>query len=156
MKRVFSLLSVIAFALVLALLLILYSPRDVKASKVTITSGGRPTDIDAEVADNHLERTIGLMNRESLGENSGMVFIFQDEKMRSFWMKNTLIPLDMIFVSEGLDIVHIGHNVQPCGTDQCGHYSSVKPAKYVIEVNGGFAQKHGINVGDSVFIALGY
>ena len=90
------------------------------------------------------------MFRESLPENSGMLFIFPDSSPRSFWMKNTLIPLDMIWIDESKKIVGITENVQPCKADPCPSYPSGKPVKYVLEVNAGFAERKGIKENDSV------
>lgn len=90
----------------------------------------------------------GLMFRKSLEENSGMLFVFSDAKTRSFWMKNTLIPLDMIWIGVDKKIVGITKNVQPCRTPACESYSSGKPVKFVLEVNAGFSEKHLLKPGD--------
>ena len=100
--------------------------------------------ISVEIADTMYKQTIGLMNREKLDEDKGMLFIFNDEKPREFWMKNTLIPLDMIFLDKNFKIVKILENAQPCKTIDCDIYSSILPAQYVIEVNGGFSKKYNI------------
>jgi uncharacterized protein len=94
----------------------------------------------------------GLMFRKSLPENSGMLFVFPDEAIQSFWMKNTLIPLDMIFISANDRVVDIKNNFLPCTTDPCPTYQSVLPAKYVLEVNAGMVQKEGIAIGDQAMI----
>ena len=67
-----------------------------------------------------------------------MLFIFQQERPQSFWMKNTLIPLDMIFISADLVIVDIT-TMNPCKTDPCPDYTSKQPARYCLEVNAGYA-----------------
>ncbi len=152
MKKILGLIYSVIFVLAVTFLLIVYSPREVKNSKVSFISNGNAKEINAEIADNPLERTIGLMNRTGLAESAGMLFIFEGEAMRSFWMKDTLIPLDMIFVSEDLEIVHIQKNARPCESNPCMHYSSVYPAKYVVEVNGGFADRNNIQIGDKVEI----
>jgi hypothetical protein len=89
------------------------------------------------------------MNREYLEEDSGMLFIFTEEEKKSFWMKNTLIPLDIIFISENYLINDI-YSVQPCETDECELYSA--NAKYVLEVDEGYCEENNINVGDFVLI----
>ena len=89
------------------------------------------------------------MFREKLEENEGMLFIFDDEKQVSFWMKNTLIPLDMIFINKNLEIVSVKTAV-PCEKDPCQVYESSKPVKFVIEANAGFAFKNRIDVGDKL------
>ncbi len=105
--------------------------------------------VRAEVSDEPGEIMEGLMFRQSLGENDGMLFVFPDPATRNFWMKNTLIPLDLIFISESLSIVDI-RNAIPCATDPCQIYTSKKPARYVLEVNGGFAAAKRIKEGDTV------
>jgi uncharacterized membrane protein (UPF0127 family) len=91
----------------------------------------------------------GLMFREHLGENDGMLFVFEKDEPRSFWMKNTLIPLDMIFIDSTYTIVDIKTAV-PCEKDPCPGYDAKGPAKYVLEVNSDFAEKHKIEIGDEV------
>lgn len=103
--------------------------------------------IDAEVADTPSERSAGLMNRKFLASDSGMLFVFDEEGERNFWMKNTLIPLDMIFLDKNKEITAIIENATPCYEEPCPLYSS--RGMYVIEVNGGFVGKHNINVGDT-------
>ena len=109
--------------------------------------------VTAEIADDNMERAVGLMNRTSLVENAGMIFVFEDENHRSFWMKNTLIPLDIIFIDKNKTIVDI-ITMQPCKNLFCDSYRSKAPAKYVLEVNAGFAEEHGVKVGDFVDIKL--
>jgi uncharacterized protein len=106
-------------------------------------------EIKVEIADTQLEQQQGLMNREYLEEDSGMLFIFTEEEKKSFWMKNTLIPLDIIFISENYLINDI-YSVQPCETDECELYSA--NAKYVLEVDEGYCEENNINVGDFVLI----
>ena len=100
-----------------------------------------------ELADDEEERREGLMYRQSLEENSGMLFLYESERELSFWMKNTFIPLDIIFINSDFEIVDIHHAV-PCRADPCPQYVSKLPAQYVLEVNGGFAEKKGIEEGD--------
>jgi len=117
----------------------------------TVTfAGGSLQKISVEIADTPEERAAGLMHREFLAEDMGMLFVFEEQKEQSFWMKNTLMPLDMIFVDENFEIVDVKENVQPCEADPCPSYHSNAPAKYVIEVNGGFAEKNVILVGQLV------
>ncbi len=104
-----------------------------------------------EIAQTFEEKSKGLMFRESLPENQGMIFIYNDEKERSFWMKNTLIPLDIIFLNSKETIVEKKENIPPCKTEDCKTYQS-KPAKYVIEINSGLTEKLGLNVGDKIEI----
>ena len=103
--------------------------------------------IDIEVADDHQLRARGLMYRRSLPENAGMLFIQSTEEMQSFWMKNTYIPLDILFVNADKEIVTIHANTTPLKE---WNYASTKPALYVVEVNAGFTHKHGIRTGDRI------
>ena len=107
--------------------------------------------INIETADTNEERMAGLMFREELCEYCGMLFIFDDSMPRSFWMKNTLIPLDIIFIGENFNIVDIEYAV-PCIGDVCRTYDSEENAKYVLEVNAGFSEKNNIRLGDKVRI----
>ena len=123
----------------------------VKTVSVVTAAGVRKFEM--EVASNDADRRIGLMNRRSLDENRGMLFIFESQGFLSFWMKNTLIPLDMIFVDEGGGVCHIVRNAQPCravNDSDCAKYSSEYPARYVLEIGAGLAQKFGIAPGDRV------
>ena len=90
------------------------------------------------------------MFREELDSNEGMLFIFNDEAAYSFWMKNTLIPLDIIWLNRGKEVVFISKNVQLCENDSCPLISSNKKALYVLELNAGMADKIGLNVGDKM------
>ncbi len=105
------------------------------------------TTIDIEIARDESEREVGLMYRENMAENRGMLFVFSDSDVRSFWMKNTLISLDMIFVDEKNQIITIHKHTIPLSE---GSYASTGPAKYVIEVNAGFTDTHHIAVGDRI------
>lgn len=103
--------------------------------------------IDIEIADSDEQRTTGLMFRTSMSENQGMLFIFPYETEQSFWMKNTVLPLDMIFVNANNEIVKIHHNTTPFSEES---YASGKPAIYVVEVNAGYSNKLGIKEGDKI------
>lgn len=100
-----------------------------------------------EVAATDEEKTKGLMNRPSLEINRGMVFVFRPPKQVTFWMKDTLISLDMIFINKG-NIVKIVKNAEPNQTHTT--YNSGFEVTEVVEVNGGFADKKNISVGDKV------
>jgi YVTN family beta-propeller protein len=101
-----------------------------------------------EVPDEEEEHMRGLMFRQHLPWNAGMLFAFDSEEPRAFWMKNTLIPLDMIFIDDNSEVVYIIENVPPCEQDPCPSYPSEEPAQYVLEVNAGFVQQNGVQVGD--------
>ncbi len=103
--------------------------------------------IDIEIADTDPLRARGLMYRSSLPENAGMLFIQGMEEMQSFWMKNTYIPLDILFVNKDKEIVTIHINTTPLKE---WSYASTKPSLYVVEVNGGFTTRHSIRTGDKI------
>jgi len=105
------------------------------------------TTIDIEIADAEWKRSLGLMYREKMAANQGMLFVFEEEAPRSFWMKNTRISLDMIFANAERKIVTILRNTTPYSEQL---YTSHKPAMYVVEVNAGFSAMHGIAVGDKI------
>jgi YVTN family beta-propeller protein len=101
-----------------------------------------------EVPDDREEFARGLMFRTHLPWNAGMLFAYDDEETRRFWMKNTLIPLDMVFFDSSSKIIDIKENVPPCKQEECPTYPSKEPAQYVLEVNAGFVQEKGIKLGD--------
>ena len=101
-----------------------------------------------EIADDDATRTRGLMFRDELADNRGMLFIFRQEAPRSFWMRNTRIPLDIIYLDREFRVVSITHNARPCRTQRCPSYPSEGPAMYVLEVNAGQARARGLESGD--------
>ena len=123
-----------------------------RASKdnLEIITNSSKIKVWVETARTPKELQQGLMFRESLDDYSGMLFIFKKEDRLSFWMKNTKIPLDIIFISENWTINEIKSNVQPCQEDPCPTYPSKYPIMYVLEVNAGFSERNGIKVGDKV------
>jgi uncharacterized membrane protein (UPF0127 family) len=103
-----------------------------------------------QIAQTYDERMIGLMFRKEMPEKEGMVFLFEKEQPLSFWMKNTLIPLDIIFADKNWKIVSIQKSAQPCKADPCMLYPSSQNAQYVLEINAGLSDKLGIRVGDVI------
>jgi uncharacterized protein len=110
-------------------------------------SGTDLTKIDIQIANTEFDRELGLMFRKNMNENQGMLFIFPDIQIRNFWMRNTEIPLDMIFMDSSRTILNIAQNTTPYSDNS---YSSVSPAKFVLEVNGGFTKQNDIRAGDKV------
>jgi uncharacterized membrane protein (UPF0127 family) len=105
------------------------------------------SSLNLEFAENDDERTQGLMFRTDMKENQGMLFIFPMERMQSFWMKNTVLPLDMLFINSKLEIVTIHKNTKPYDE---GSYPSSAPAQYVVEVNAGYTNKYNVKEGGKV------
>ena len=115
---------------------------------LTIESGEGEVRLNVLVADSPEEQTRGLMFVNSLPEDQGMLFIFQKESMQGFWMKNTYISLDIIFINSKKEIINIAQNTTPLKEDV--RYSSDSPSLYVLEVNAGFSARHDLKSGDSV------
>jgi uncharacterized membrane protein (UPF0127 family) len=103
-----------------------------------------------EIADTPELTAKGLMYRKSIPKDYAMLFIFENEEPRGFWMKNTLIPLDIIFLNKNKEIINIAKNVPPCKQSPCKSYYSKKPAKYVVEIRGGLSKKMHIKAGDTI------
>jgi uncharacterized membrane protein (UPF0127 family) len=102
-------------------------------------------EVAVEIVSQNADRMRGLMYRKELGDNAGMLFIFEEERALQFWMKNTCIPLDMIFISEAGVIVGIEENTPMLSTETFGPEKC--PARFVLEVNAGWARKHGLRPG---------
>lgn len=107
-------------------------------------------NLQIERAESLAHQAKGLMYREKLDESSGMLFIFSNEAKRTFWMKNTYTPLDLIYISKDKKIIEIKENLEPCQANDCSTYTSVVEAQYVLEVNAGFVQKNNIQIGEEV------
>ncbi|MDX1555797.1 MAG: DUF192 domain-containing protein [Xanthomonadales bacterium] len=101
-----------------------------------------------EIAETSDKQQLGLMFRDSMPEDHGMLFIFPTEAMRSFWMKNTRIPLDIFYFDADFRLVSVVKGARPCRTQQCPAYPSKGPAKYVLELNAGLAEQLGTEPGD--------
>ncbi len=121
---------------------------DAETPVVVLLPTGRPeVRVRVELARTQDERSRGLMFREQLEADAGMLFLYEGESVHRFWMKNTLIPLDMIFISGDLRVVGVVADAAP----QTETLRSVdRPSQFVLEVNGGFAAEHGITAGTEV------
>lgn len=115
-------------------------------STIRLDVGGRVFRV--EIADTPEERQRGLMYRDSLGEDEGMLFVFPDEELRSFWMKNTAIPLSIAYIDAGGTIREI-YDMEPFSL---APVPSRYPAKYALEVNRGRFAAYGIEPGDRVVL----
>ncbi|MDE2195678.1 MAG: DUF192 domain-containing protein [Gammaproteobacteria bacterium] len=105
-----------------------------------------------EIASTETARARGLMFRTRLAADHGMLFIYPDAQPRNFWMKNTLIPLDILFFDAQRRLINITADALPCTADPCATYPSSGPAKYVLELHAGTAQKLGIEPGNRLRI----
>lgn len=108
---------------------------------------------EAEIADKEDTRLRGLMFRERLDEDKGMLFVYESEDIYSFWMLNTLIPLDIIWLDKNKKVVFIKKDARPCGEEKdCLGINPQRPALYVLEINAGLSDKIGLSVGDRIEI----
>jgi len=105
------------------------------------------TTLDIEIAETDYETQTGLMYRNSMEDQQGMLFIFNDVAVHSFYMKNTAIPLDIIFIDDDLKIASFQKNAQPFNEDGL---SSGVPVQYVLEVNAGSVDEWALNIGDTI------
>ena len=122
---------------------------------VTFTTDKGQVQVQAEVAKTPSEEAQGLMFRTVLAQDAGMLFVFDQDQVLSFWMMNTSIPLDGIFISSKLQVVSVAENLKPCPPDSCVDpvfFGSIAPAMYALEVNAGFSGKNDIKVGTEVSI----
>jgi uncharacterized membrane protein (UPF0127 family) len=106
-----------------------------------------PRKLRVEVAAEDKQRQTGLMFREHMGDDEGMLFAFPTERYNNFWMHNTLIPLDMFFIDSDWTVVGVVENATPLTDDPRG---VDKMSRYVLEVNAGFAARHGFGPGAKV------
>jgi len=107
--------------------------------------GKQRASVNVEIADTIQKREVGLMYRNSLDANAGMIFVFPTAAQQTFWMHNTQIPLDMIFAGDDARVLGVVENAEPYSERQLGVDGA---SRYVLEVNGGFARAHGISRGD--------
>ena len=105
---------------------------------------------EVEIAADDASRTRGLMFRDSLAEDRGMLFIFDRAEPLAFWMRNTRIPLDILYFDSDLKLVSVARGVPPCTTQQCPSYPSAAPARYTLELNAGMAKRLGAEPGDEL------
>ena len=144
MKTQKILIILLVVAVVVAEILF-YLPSKEKTETLSIDG----QQILIEIADTREERELGLGKRESLEENHGMLFVFDQPAPYGFWMKDTNFPLDIIWIDQGKRIIYIKEDVQPSSFPNV--YSPTSPARYVLEVNAGYAKAHQIKVGDELY-----
>jgi uncharacterized membrane protein (UPF0127 family) len=144
--------SVIAAALLATgILAFCRVPEKDRFVKVFFPDGG---SITAELAVTEEERALGLMFRERVQADQGMLFVFEEEGRYPFWMKNTLVPLDIIWLGRDRRIVHIAADVPPCKADPCPTYDPNCPASFVLELRAGGARARDLKPGDRLEFVL--
>jgi uncharacterized membrane protein (UPF0127 family) len=133
--------------LIIAVLLLLCRCDGETPEVCILKDSGDTVCVKVEVARTPEQRQLGLMYRKSLPEGNGMLFIFKTDGKRSFTMKNTFIPLDIIFIDRTKGVAGWVENAKPLSN---GPYKIDKPSQYVLEVNAFFCKENGIAVGDKV------
>lgn len=127
-------------------------PNDPDGSPVlrhaTVRVSGAAANVDAEIAEHDAERQRGLMFRKQLGENEGMLFVFEAERVLAFWMHNTCLALDMLFIASDGTIIGIEENVPTLNDDTYAPGDCA--SRYVLEVNAGWAHRHGVKAGQKL------
>ena len=118
----------------------------------SVELGGK--NFSVEIADTQQKQALGLMYRDNMDADKGMLFIFPNEAPRSFWMKNTRIPLDIMYFDKQLRMVSISADTPPCKVSRCPSYPSTGPAMYVLELNAGVAAELGVGPGAPLTIKL--
>lgn len=114
--------------------------------------GGRI--VAAEIADTAQRVATGYMFRTEVGEGEGMIFVFPRPDIHTFYMKNTLVPLDMIWMDESFNVLYIQPSAPPCKADPCATYGPPRKAAYVLEVRGGAVAREGLKVGDRLGVVF--
>ncbi|MFP4174193.1 MAG: DUF192 domain-containing protein [Halobacteriales archaeon] len=120
-----------------------------------VVDGESRGELGVEVADTRRERARGLMERETLPDDTGMLFVYGSAEPQSFWMKDTLVPLDIIFVDEEMRVLNVEHaDVPEPGTpdDELSSYTSDGAARYVVEAERSYANRTGVSRGDELVI----
>jgi uncharacterized membrane protein (UPF0127 family) len=110
--------------------------------------------VTAELAITDEERQQGLMFREKINADQAMLFLFEEEEIHSFWMKNMRFPIDILWLDSQKRIVHLEPNVPPCSSDPCPSYTPGAPAIYVLELQSGCAEKQGLRLYDRIAFVL--
>jgi uncharacterized membrane protein (UPF0127 family) len=128
------------------------SPETPDDGTVSFESG---VTVPVEVADTNVERSRGLSGRDGLAEGSGMLFVFDDQRVRTFWMKEMLFSIDIIWIADGKVIGFVERAEPPSGPDDpLDLLVSPSPADYVLEVDAGFVDAHQVAVGQAVMVNL--
>ncbi len=145
------------YLLLLALAVVTAAAHTFNTSEEVVEASFESTEISLklEIADTPEERRKGLMYRRNLESRTGMIFIYDTEEYRSFWMKNTYIPLDVIFLDSNMTVINIEQaEPQPDVTDEddLKRYRSEEPAQYVVELNQGFADNYSLGPGDRLVL----
>ncbi|MFH1547568.1 MAG: DUF192 domain-containing protein [bacterium] len=122
----------------------------VETKDIVVLTPSKEVKLNVEIAKTKEEKAKGLMNRENLCENCGMLFIFDDGTSSPFGMKDCLIALDIMFLDKNGRIIDIKKDFEPCDEEECPSYAPEEPFWYAVEVNSGWTDKNKVNIGDVV------
>jgi uncharacterized membrane protein (UPF0127 family) len=103
--------------------------------------------VTLELATTPEETTTGLMFRPSLADDRGMLLLWTEERLATIWMMNVLVPLDIIYLDDGGQVVELVANAQPCRAEPCPRFTAEAPSRAVLEISAGGAAAHGVEVG---------
>ena len=146
-KHIFVFFTIILFSQIIISQII--NPIVFPKGELTLYQDDKYITIPIEIADTEELRSLGLMYREDIPQDYGMLFIFPTPGIRSFWMKNTYIPLDIAFIDSEERIIDI-LTMEPCINDPCPTYMIYKPFKYALEVKSGFFERYGFSEGAKI------
>jgi uncharacterized membrane protein (UPF0127 family) len=149
MKRRILLISIFLF---IFLIIILLSTELFKGKQNQVCFKNYCFDVELALTPEEMSR--GLMFRDHLDANQGMIFVFDKERDYQFWMENTMIPLDIIWIDENREVVFISENAQPCKEYSCPVIEPAKNAKYVLEINGGVSGNIGLKPKDEIDLKI--
>jgi uncharacterized protein len=129
------------------------APMNPIATPLATLPDGASVELELALTADEISR--GLMFRPSLPANRGMLFLFEETRYPTFWMKNTLVALDMVFLDEVGGVVQVEADAQPCAAEPCPQYTTRRPARAVLELPAGSARRHGLAEGSSIrFVAV--
>ena len=148
LKRMSRFLS---FSLLFSLIVCSAETREKKFVRIFLPDG---FSVTAELAVTDEERQLGLMFREKINPDQGMLFVFEQEDFHSFWMKNMRFSIDILWLDKDKRIVHVERNVPPCKELPCPSYASKYPAGYVLEIKAGSADEHKLKMFDRLEFVL--
>lgn len=147
-------LTTLKKSLIVLIALLALFPLEVGCKKFIKIFFPNRQSVTAELAATDEERQLGLMHRQEILADQGMLFIFKEEGTYSFWMKNMKFSLDILWLDRGKRIVHIERNVPPCEREPCPSYPPRLPAMYVLELKAGSVDEHQLKLFDRIDFVL--
>lgn len=139
--------DLIIFVIGIVIILIIFYLKRTPTKYTNIKIG--KTTVKAEIADTILKQMKGLMFRKNLPEDQGMLFVFNQDGFHGIWMMNMSFPIDIIWIDDGKKVVDVFRDAQPCRL-LCPNYKPKEKARYVLEVNANFTEKHGVKIGSDL------